>query len=70
MAQQRPDEAAWVAAIVESADASIISTDLDGTITSWNPAAERIYGYAGPEIVGQPNGLIIPPVSRSQCVRA
>jgi PAS domain S-box-containing protein len=66
MAQQQPDEAAWVAAIVESADASIISTDLDGTITSWNPAAERIYGYTASEIVGQPNGLIIPPDRRDE----
>jgi len=66
VAPQRPDEVAWVAAIVASADASIISTDLDGTITSWNPAAERIYGYTAPEIVGQPNALIIPADRRDE----
>jgi PAS domain S-box-containing protein len=63
---KRPDEAAWLAAIVASADASIISTDLDGTITSWNPAAERMYGYTAPEIVGQSNGLLIPPDRRDE----
>jgi PAS domain S-box-containing protein len=57
---QRPDDAAWLAAIVESADASIISTDVDGVITSWNPAAERIYGYPAAEMIGKPNALIIP----------
>ena len=60
MADQQFDEAAWLAAIVEWSDAAIISTDLNGILTSWNPAAERIYGYSAAEAIGQPNRLIIP----------
>lgn len=49
-----------LAAIVTTSDDAIIGKTLDGTITSWNPAAERLYGWTAAEIVGQPVSRIVP----------
>ena len=58
----RVEEAlARAASIVEFSDDAIIAKTLDGTITSWNAGAERLYGYSGREAVGRPIALIIPP---------
>ncbi len=51
---------ARLATIVESTDDAILRTTLDGTITSWNGAAERIFGFTGPEIIGTPINRLVP----------
>ncbi|HXR11792.1 MAG TPA: PAS domain S-box protein [Gaiellaceae bacterium] len=48
-------------AIVESSDDSIFAQTLDGTILSWNPAAERLYGYSAAEAIGAPISMLLPP---------
>jgi two-component system sensor kinase FixL len=47
-------------AIVESSDDAIIGKALDGTIVSWNAAAERMYGYSAADAIGRSISLIIP----------
>lgn len=50
-----------LAALVNSSDDTIVSKTLQGIITSWNGAAERMFGYAAEEAVGKHISLIIPP---------
>ncbi len=53
-------EAARIAAIVANAQDAIIGKDLDLIVTSWNPAAERLFGYSAAEMIGQQVTRIIP----------
>jgi PAS domain S-box-containing protein len=50
-----------LAAIVESSDDAILSKDMDGIVTSWNAAAERVYGYSAQEMIGQSVARLFPP---------
>jgi PAS domain S-box-containing protein len=52
---------ALLAAIVNSSEDAIVSKNLDGIVTSWNTAAERIYGWKAEDIIGKSKALVIPP---------
>jgi len=49
-----------LAAIVEASDDAITRTSRDGTVVTWNPGAQRLFGYSSKEIVGRPLAILVP----------
>src|SRR5205085_6256731 len=60
--RQKSDEekAARLKSIVKYSNAAIVSKTLNGIVTSWNPAAEQIFGYTQEEMIGEPIIKLIP----------
>ena len=58
-----------LAAIVKASDDAIIGKSLDGTVLSWNPGAERLFGYKAEEVVGRSMALLVPPDSTDEFAR-
>jgi two-component system cell cycle sensor histidine kinase/response regulator CckA len=57
------------AAIVHHSQDAIVSWNLDGIVSSWNPAAEQIYGYKSSEMVGRSAAVLAPPAGRPEFAR-
>ena len=55
-----------MAALVESSEDPVIGLTLDGLITDWNPAAERLYGYSTDEALGESIAMLVPPERRGR----
>ncbi len=65
--RQLAEEAAHrLAAIVESTSDAIVSEATDGTIQTWNAAAERMYGYTAEEVIGKSIMVLVPPELRPE----
>jgi two-component system sensor kinase FixL len=64
-----PAPVGLLAAILEAAEDAIVSTTLDGLVTSWNRAAERLFGYRAEEMLGRPVAPIEPPGRAGEMTR-
>ena len=54
------EETRKLASIIESSEDAVIGLDLDGNVTTWNQAAEKLYGYTSDEVVGRPVVMLLP----------
>lgn len=62
----QPDLRSQLAAIVEDSNDAIFSRRIDGVITTWNAAADRLFGYRAVEIIGRSSRLLLPPGRRDE----
>jgi len=63
--RQAAQDQAWLASIIESAPDAVVSLDVDRRIRTWNPGAERLYGYTAAEIIGHHSDVLIPAEKRT-----
>src|SRR5438309_866534 len=61
---------ALLAAVVESADTAIVCTGPDWVVETWNPAAERLFGYTAAEMAGRSIFDLVPPDEQAEARRA
>jgi len=57
---------AWLSAAVQSSGDAIVTATLEGTVVTWNAAAERLFGYPAAEAIGQPCWIVVPPERREE----
>jgi PAS domain S-box-containing protein len=67
--RQAEEAELYLAALVASSEDAILSKDLEGTLTSWNASAERLYGYRAEEVTGKSVLLLFPPDRREEFVQ-
>ena len=56
----------FLAAVVDSTDDAVIGKTLEGTIVSWNPGAQILYGFSAEEVIGQHVSVLVPPERREE----
>jgi PAS domain S-box-containing protein len=66
---QLEEALARYAAVIQSSEDAIVTKTLTGTILSWNPGAERLYGYRAEEVEGHPISILFPTDRRDECER-
>ena len=64
--QHHQRDALRLVAIVDSSDDAIVGKDLDGIVTSWNPAAEAMFGFPAAEMIGQSIRRLVPDDRQSE----
>ncbi|MHB8438624.1 MAG: PAS domain S-box protein [Acidimicrobiales bacterium] len=69
MSREFDPRAAFLAAVIESSDDAILTKSLEGVITTWNPGAERLYGYSAKEAIGRHVSLHVPQYRRGEETR-
>jgi PAS domain S-box-containing protein len=69
MEKSKEIELLRLAEVVRSTQDAVISKDLDGVVTSWNPAAERLYGYSAEEAIGRHISFLVPADHRDEEMR-